>query len=141
MSLVLSLVSAHFVSQGALLKRHSGHSLLAINCLCLFFIVGAVPSCSSIYQVFGLYLCAGVCLGLNNGLTNTLITWVHAGRNGASPQSVALLQLLLLHLLLLHLLLLHLLLLHLPLHAPARTCVLEGNRGGGSRCHFRTTFG
>ena len=78
--------------QGALLKRHSGHSLLAINCLCLFFIVGAVPSCSSIYQVFGLYLCAGVCLGLNNGLTNTLITWVHAGHNGASPQSVALLQ-------------------------------------------------
>lgn len=65
-----------------MLNRHRGHTLLAANCLMLFFIVGIVPSCSSIYQVVGLYLCAGVCLGLNNGLANTLITWVHVGRNG-----------------------------------------------------------
>ena len=65
----------------ALLNRFTGHALIAFNCTLLFFIVGVVPSCSSIYQVVCLYLCAGVCLGINNGTANTLITWAHAGRN------------------------------------------------------------
>ena len=79
---LLAYIPAPVIPQAAMLNRHRGHTLLAANCLMLFFIVGIVPSCSSIYQVIGLYLCAGVCLGLNNGLANTLITWVHVGRNG-----------------------------------------------------------
>ena len=64
-----------------MLDRYSGHSILATNCLLLFLIVGIIPSCWSIHQVIILYMVAGVCLGLNNGLANTLITWLHAGRN------------------------------------------------------------
>ena len=36
--------------------------------------------------MIALYLAAGVCLGLNNGLANTLINWLYTGRNGTATR-------------------------------------------------------
>lgn len=65
----------------ALLDRFSGHTLIASICLLLFFVVGLVPSCTSIAHVVVLYMIVGGCLGLMCGASNTLVTWVHAGSN------------------------------------------------------------
>ena len=66
---------------GALLSRFSGHTLIRALSLVLFLLIGLIPSCGHILQVVLLYGAIGGCLGLLGGASNTLITWVHSGRN------------------------------------------------------------
>ena len=66
---------------GGLLERHSGHTLVSLLCVGLFFAVSAIPSCTMLWQVVGLYMVIGACLGMLSVASNTLITWVNVGRN------------------------------------------------------------
>merc|ERR1719310_2200762 len=65
----------------ALLKRYHGHRVLFALALFEFFCLGAIPSCSSITQMSLIYFWIGSCVGLTTCLSNTLLTWVQAGRN------------------------------------------------------------
>ena len=88
----VTMIGSVFAAEGAgntlgsslistLLSRYSGHTVVSVLCLLLFFAIGLVPSCTTIVQVVALYVVVGGCLGLINGASNTLVTWVHTGRN------------------------------------------------------------
>lgn len=55
------------------------HSVVCVLCLTVLMGTGAVPACSSFYQVVWVYFVLGLAFGLLNGTANTLLTWVQRG--------------------------------------------------------------
>ena len=64
-----------------LLARLPGHAVISVLCFVIFGCLWSVPSCESVLAVSALYFGVGACLGMMSGMSNAMISWVHAGRN------------------------------------------------------------
>ena len=64
-----------------LLARLPGHAVMSALCFGIFGCLWFVPSCESVSAVSALYFGVGAFLGLMSGMSNAMVSWVHAGRN------------------------------------------------------------